>query len=690
MLASGHAQYHAPTLSAGRLPKTAPGSPRSIEGQLSDIAFELEDAPIFQGLTDEELTFLRRKMRLESHTPGESLLHFGHDPPGLYVIRSGLVKALVPSESGAEREVATIGKGECLGEMALLTGEPCSATVRTISDTQAWLLDTAEFTEFVEHYPTVWRNLSRILSQRLMRRNLSMRSYANTIALLLDCPDDQSSALALAIAESLARETGKRTLLIDARGTTACPISQLTPAQLSPSMGKLSRQKGLLKHHRADIDASNGSSRARIANLNDDEHEELTEDEIVSVLESLQAVYDFVLLLLRPGAGGQSSAFVRRADALTAVVTDPGGGAIPSWLANLAQVKEAADKIDVAVVTGSGDASLLIGEIELSFGRAVVRLPIDKEMLRAMALENQAGCDRLDPAVRTSVDRLVRQVSKTQVGLALGAGAAKGFAHIGVLKLFEEEQIPIDYIAGCSIGAVVGAMHARGMTLRDIHQTMHGADQKLKRWTLPLRSVWSASGLTELLRAPGANVRFRDLDIPFATVATDIRTGRELVIRRGLVWKAVQASTSVPGIFPATKVFRRHLVDGGLVNPVPSQTVRDLGADIVIAVDLMSPAAHGHGDSGSSAPGGSSAKGQPMLNLVETLWRSNEIMQEEVTLHSAATADITIAPNLGRVRWSDFSHRGRELAALGEQAAREKLPEIERLLGRRTTVEEAV
>jgi len=101
---------------------------------LSDIAFELEDAPIFQGLSEEELTFLRKNMRMESRTSGESFLHFGHDPPGLYVIRSGLVKALVPSESGAEREVATIGKGECVGEMALLTGEPCSATVSAIGE----------------------------------------------------------------------------------------------------------------------------------------------------------------------------------------------------------------------------------------------------------------------------------------------------------------------------------------------------------------------------------------------------------------------------------------------------------------------------------------------------------------------------------------------------------------------------
>ncbi|MGH9195791.1 MAG: cyclic nucleotide-binding domain-containing protein, partial [Acidimicrobiia bacterium] len=508
---------------------------------MSDIAFELEDAPIFQGLSGEELMFLKSKVRLESHTPGESLLHFGHDPPGLYVIRSGLVTALVPSETGAEREVATIGKGECLGEMALLTGEPCSATVRTISDTQAWLLDTAEFTEFVEHYPTVWRNLSRILSQRLMRRNLSMRSYANTTALVLDCPDDQSSALALAIAESLAGETGKRTLLIDARDTTVCPISQLTSAPLSPSIGQLSKQRALLRHHRAQIDLSNGSWRARIANLCDEDHGELSEDEIVSVLESLQAVYDFVLLLLRPGAGARSSALVRRANAVSAVITDPSGAVIPSWLADLAQLPEAAAKVAVAVVTGSEDASHLIGEIELRFRRPVARLPISKDSLRAMALEHRADFERLEPGARSSVNRLVRQISKTQVGLALGAGAAKGFAHIGVLKLFEEERIPIDFIAGCSIGAVVGAMHAGGRTLRDIHRTMHGADQKLKRWTLPLRSVWSDSGLTELLRAPGPDVRFRDLDIPFAAVATDIRTGREVVIRSGLVWKAVQA-----------------------------------------------------------------------------------------------------------------------------------------------------
>jgi NTE family protein len=132
-------------------------------------------------------------------------------------------------------------------------------------------------------------------------------------------------------------------------------------------------------------------------------------------------------------------------------------------------------------------------------------------------------------------------------------------------------------------------------------------------------------------------------------------------------------------MFPPTLSRDRRLVDGGLVNPVPSQTARNLGADIVVAVDLMSPAARAYRDSGSpDAERGAQLDKAP--NLVEMLWRSTEIMQEEVTLRSAATSDVTIEPKLGRVRWTDFSQRGRDFIDAGEAAAREKLPELRRLL----------
>ena len=289
-----------------------------------------------------------------------------------------------------------------------------------------------------------------------------------------------------------------------------------------------------------------------------------------------------------------------------------------------------------------------------------------------------ADSSEIAQAAQDVIDRLARQIGEIEVGLALGAGAAKGFAHIGVLKVLEQQHVPIDYLAGCSIGAIVGAMYAGGMPFEEIEERMQGADRKLRRWHLPLRSVWSDAGLRELLRNPAPTARFRELQTPFAVVATDVGTGREIVIRKGLIWRAVQASTSVPGIFPPTLIAKRHLVDGGLVNPVPSQTVRDLGADFVIAVDLMSPSARNHHMSPN--PAKNSRPRARVPNLVEMLWRATEIMQEEVTLRSAATADLTIEPKLGRVRWSDFSHRGREFIALGEQAASEKIPELQRLL----------
>jgi NTE family protein len=266
-----------------------------------------------------------------------------------------------------------------------------------------------------------------------------------------------------------------------------------------------------------------------------------------------------------------------------------------------------------------------------------------------------------------------------EVGLALGAGGPKGFAHIGVLRVLEENAVPVDYIAGCSIGAIVGAGYAAGWSLADIEKVLQGADRKVVRWTLPFRSIWSDAGLKEILRGSSATLRFGDLDTPFAAVATDVATGREVILREGLVWRALQASASIPGIFPPVLLSGRYLVDGGLVDPVPSHTVREMGARIVVAVDLMSSGPRAHENSG---PPEISISGPAtrVPNLVEMLWRSTEIMQEEVAVRSAATADVTIQPKVGRSRWSDFSRRGQSFIAAGEQAARDALPELRRLL----------
>lgn len=643
---------------------------------MAKVALALEDAPIFEGLSQDELTSLAAQIAERRFQRGENLLEFGWEAPGLFVIRSGLVSAIVGNESGREREVATLGRGECVGEMALMTGEPCSATVRALTDVEAWLIGREQFIEIFERSPMLWRNLGRILSQRLARtsRHLSTQAYANTVALVFDCGADEAAAMAVAVAGSLARQTGKRTLLVDARGRTPCPVSTLAAAALSPSLAEMLRERNLLKRHQAPQDRDNGMWGARIADLADEGDDVLTEDEYVTVMDWLAPLYDFVLMLMRP-EGGMGPFLRERTRSVVALLTDHAAG-VPAWLDGLCAAPEGRQKLEVAMLSRDPRAATVLEHVEDRTGKAVVRLPVTGDELRMLPLtvsNNPSG------RLGGSIDRLARQIGEIEIGLALGAGAAKGFAHIGVLRVLEEESVPIDYIAGCSIGSVVGAMYALGLPLAEIEARMNGADRKLKRWTLPFRSLWSDAGLKELLRNPAPAVRFRDLSRPFVVVATDVVTGRETPIRKGLVWRAVQASTSVPGIFPAVALRGRHLVDGGLVNPVPSQTVRQLGADIVIAVDLMSPAAEGrHARASRSNESGAGKARLP--NLVEMLWRANEIMQEEVTLRSAATADITIAPKLGQVRWSDFSRRGKQFIALGEQAAREKITEIQRLL----------
>lgn len=645
-------------------------------------SFADEQIPLFQGLTSGEIDFLQQRVHLRAFKPGAHLLECGQDSPGPYVIRSGLVAVIVRNDAGLERELAPLGKGECVGEMALMTGELCSATVRAITDTEAWFIERSEFVDLVDRCPGLWRNLGRILSQRLTRtsRYVAARQSNNAIALIMACPEEEAAALAVALAASLARQTGKKTLLVDARNGSARPALDFVREKPAPSLSQVLDDRSLLRKHEAAPDRANGLWGARVASLCDEEGRYRTEEDSLTVLEWLRPLYDHILLLLSRPPGEPSPALLDRVRSVVAVVAEEDAAGILPWLDRLCGSPEARGKIEVAII-GVGPLTPSVKQaVEERFGRPVRRVPKDSRLLQQM-LREKAPLTEAHPESPFSqaVARLARHIGEMEVGLALGGGGPKGFAHIGVLRVLKQNAVPVDYVAGCSIGAIVGAAYALGWSLADIEKILQGADRKIVRWTLPFRSIWSDAGLKEMLRKPIPTARFSDLNIPFAAVATDVVTGREVLLRKGLLWRALQASASVPGIFPPVVVSGRHLVDGGLVNPVPSQTVRELGARIVVAVDLMSPAARAHENSGLPEGSGNSPATR-ILNLVEMLWRSNEIMQEEITIRSAATADVTIQPKLGRSRWRDFSNRGPSFIAAGEEAARGALPELRRLL----------
>lgn len=183
-------------------------------------------------------------------------------------------------------------------------------------------------------------------------------------------------------------------------------------------------------------------------------------------------------------------------------------------------------------------------------------------------------------------------MKKKKIGLALGSGAARGLAHIGVLKILTANQISIDFIAGSSMGALIGALYASGLSIEQMEDIACNTDWKLTAKmftpTLPWAGLVEGNRIREFIRTLVGDKNINDLQIPFAAVATDVQTGEEIVIENGSLIEAVRASISIPGVFTPVRHQNRFLVDGGVVNPVPADVARNMGADIVIAVNVRS------------------------------------------------------------------------------------------------------
>jgi NTE family protein len=290
---------------------------------------------------------------------------------------------------------------------------------------------------------------------------------------------------------------------------------------------------------------------------------------------------------------------------------------------------------------------------------------------------------------------------RPRVGLALGSGSARGWAHIGVIRALEEAGIVPDVIAGTSIGALVGAAYAGGQLDR-FERWVGGLDW---REVLSFFDVSFSGGLIkgEKLMAFVAEhfvgVGFADLEKPFACVATELATGREVWLRDGPLIDAVRASIAIPGLFSPQVRDGRLLADGGLVNPVPVSLCRALGADIVIAVDLGSdligrhlrpPPANDRRPPEWVArirnwlgrPPGSPAATPPLPSMLDIMATSINIMQVRIARSRLAgePADVLIAPRLAGVGMLDYDQAA-EAIAEGREATRLMQPMIERQIG---------
>ena len=253
------------------------------------------------------------------------------------------------------------------------------------------------------------------------------------------------------------------------------------------------------------------------------------------------------------------------------------------------------------------------------------------------------------------------------IGLALSGGAARGMAHVGVLKALAENGIRVDCVAGTSAGSLVGGAFASGMPLdeiEDLGRKLRWRD--IGRVTMSRLGVQSNQRLEEYLRARLPVSKFEDLPIPFAAVATELKTGAAVIMRdRGDVPLAIRASCAIPGWYvPVIDEQGRQLVDGGLVAVVPSSVAYSLGADIVIAVDVNAAGATFIGPAGS---------------VIGVLLQSMLVVQKTASHYQLEMSDLVIRPQVGHIRWDEMG-RADELMVAGYQAGLESIAGIRALI----------
>ncbi len=284
-------------------------------------------------------------------------------------------------------------------------------------------------------------------------------------------------------------------------------------------------------------------------------------------------------------------------------------------------------------------------------------------LLLALTLTLIAGCGgqtaKPNPPAPVAKPILSAPPVKIRIGIALGGGAAKGFAHIGVIKMLEANGFKLEVVSGTSAGSVVGALYASGMDAFQMQQHAVALDEaSIRDVTLFNGGLVRGQKLQDYVNGMVGKRAFDKMKKPFAVVSTQLETGERTVFVRGNVGQAVRASCSIPGVFEPVKIGNFRYIDGGVVSPVPVDAARQLGANFVIAVDISTR-----------------ITGKTPENLLGVVNQSITIMGQKLGEQELSRADVVIRPKVNDIGPADFEQRARAIVE-GEKAALAALPQI--------------
>ncbi len=669
--------------------------------------------PLFSKLNWLEIRRIAKKAIVEEYKKGDFIRKEGDPPDFFYCLVSGRVQSYKHNFFGHKENVEFIHRGMHLGVISALTGEAHSLTYEALNDSVVLKIPRGDFHNILKYIPQLGVELSQILSKRVRSHVQGTRSFyeSKIISIYSPTKGSGSSTYAVHLALSLQKETKKKVILIN-----------IYPKQKLEDESSRGMDASFLDLKHIDGDSEKIFSNIVKDNLNIhllnvvfDVGENFLKKQISPLVSTLVGDYHYVIVDLPNEMDDFVLEALTQSDLIHLVTLDQREdlGLTRRVIDNLEltfkeRFKE--DKIHIILRSAHDKLDLSFEEIGQALDFSVYTvLPFAEPSSFKPEGHSQYltiyQCDSHSEYAQ-AVTRIARQIGGVRIGLALGGGAALGIAHIGIIKVLEEENIPVDIIVGSSMGAIIGGLWAIGNNAENIKKiaqefSSKGSLFKLIDPVFPPKSGLIAGGsVKRWAKKHFGNKTFYETKIPFKATAYDLIRRQELVLENGLIIDALRKSIAIPGVIEPVRVKDQLIIDGGVLNPLPTNVLADMGIKKIIAVNvLQSPEDVSHGfDMFQQAQ--EQQKRIAFLkspfqylkfklhqfnnfifspNIPDIIVRTLQASEYVIAEQSARKANIVIHPDLVGFGWFEL-YRVDDLIERGEQATRALLPKIKKLI----------
>lgn len=665
--------------------------------------FSLEEIPIFSSLTPAEQKIIDKKARLVEYKRGDIVYEEGSESDAFYVVVSGRFRLFNRNRGDKpDQTLLLLYRGDHFGETSLLNGNPHSVSVEAKSDGLILRLEKNDFLKLVSEMPAISLYLTRAFGHRLTMSNGGKGPRREVIISALHSRRPETGeafVFWVDFAKTLVRESKRDVVLVD---FAACPQDRLAEVLKSGSEVQSFDIVKMEPNREADVKSRvfehpDGFSYLRVDLQGASDKEEKKISSLLSFL-----TYRFDLLLIRLPGDITSIAYrcLKQSDHIylyTCADRD-----------ELEDCSELVTAFEKGFGFGRNEIKVLVPDAEAELQTAMTFEEKEgylKHGILSLIPDKQAQSERYSLALRF----LAKELSGNLVGLALGSGAAYGLAHIGVIKALEKEGITIDVVSGSSMGALVGGLWASGHSGEKMQEIAETIDKRtgffkllgFSDFSVAHHGFFKGNKVHHFLAPYIGDKTFQDLQIPLRIVATNLFTAEQVIFRAGKVTDAIRASVSIPGIFRPVQHKSDHLIDGGVVDPLPVRVLTQMGVKKIIAVNVLpSPKdwtrKHQlHQEAvlkkmeESAAPkkgwkrflGGSVERLQRHYsgNIFNVIMNTIQFMEFEIAAAAGRKADLLIHPVVPDAHWAQFYYPQKFIRA-GEAAALEQMPEIKRLL----------